>query len=211
MRRHHIARETECGQLVIDRTVARLHGKHPVQVPLDFGKEVRELPVCWDIPFEPFEIFREMFVQREKRVGGDSRVHNVLAVIAGIVPALRAFDGTIRPRGIVERHILVQVSCSTFPLPCVLFFEGQRRTLVVEPLGSSLEYILVGFLFHDEVLAEYVPAHLHAIFTGFLELGKIDKLHVLATSIPYRCGLRSCREHRFPGSVLDNNVTGTFD
>ena len=50
LRRHHIAREPERSELVIDAAVACLHGEHPVQVPLDFGKQVREGTVGRNVP-----------------------------------------------------------------------------------------------------------------------------------------------------------------
>ena len=41
LRRHHVAREPEGSELVVDAAVTCLHGEHPVQVPLDFGEQVR--------------------------------------------------------------------------------------------------------------------------------------------------------------------------
>ena len=35
--RHHVARETERGKLVVDAAIRSLHGKHPVEIVLDFG------------------------------------------------------------------------------------------------------------------------------------------------------------------------------
>ena len=88
LRWHHIARETERSEFVINAAVASLHGEHPIQVPLDFGKQIRERSFGGDVPLERLEISREMFVQRKERVSRDAGVHDIAAVIARIVPAL---------------------------------------------------------------------------------------------------------------------------
>ena len=131
--RHHVTRESKCGQLVVNTTIGSLHGKHPVKIPLDFGKQVRQVAFGRNIPLERLEIIGEMFVKRKERIGGDTRVHDVAAIVAGIVPTLARIDrsrGTCRA---MEPGSRVRMSCGTFPLIGVSLIQSHGGSLIVIP------------------------------------------------------------------------------
>ena len=66
--RHYIAREFESRHLMENSPVGILHGKHPIQIVLDFGEKIRKASFGRDVPLERVEIGREMFVQRKERI-----------------------------------------------------------------------------------------------------------------------------------------------
>ena len=183
LRGHHVAREPEGSELVVHAAVVCLHGVHPVQVPLDFGKQVREGAICRDVPLEALEVIREVLVQRKQRVGGNARVHDVTTVVAGIVPALARIDGA-RTSGIMEFHRGVRMARRTCPLARIARLEGHGGALVVEPLGGPLEHGLESIVGNLQVLTEGAPAHLDGIGSRGLQVRKVHELHILPARIP---------------------------
>ena len=152
-----------------------------------------------------------MLVEAQKRVGGNTRVHDVLAIVAGIVPALGAVEGAAPARGgAMERNIVVEVARAAFPLARILFFQGHGGSLVVEPLQQGLRHVAEGIVSNFQVLADLLPVHLDGVRSGSLKFGEIDELHALAATVPVRGGGRRHREHRLAGLVDKFDVSAAL-
>ena len=211
LRRHHITRETERSEFVVNATIASLHGEHPIQVPLDFGEQIRERSFGGDIPLERLEVSREMFVQRKKRVSRDAGIHDIAAIVACIVPALAGIN---RPRGarrIVKFNGCVRMACSTVPLARILLFQSHRGTLVIEPLDRRLENFFVRLRFHHKIGTEHIAAHLDAVLARFGEFRKIDELDILTTCIPERGRFRCDGEHNLTCGIYEIHIAVRID
>ena len=141
-----------------------------------------------------------MFVKREKRVGGNARVHDVAAVVASIVPALGRIDGA-RTRRIVEIHSRIRMARRTAPLARITGFQSHGRTLVIEPLDGTLEHGFKSIVGNFQVLAESAPAHLDGVGPGGLQVRKIHELHVLPARIPVAGRLRGHLERRLARGI----------
>ena len=209
--RHHVAREAERGKLVVNATVTCLHGKHPVQIPLDFGEQIRQAAFGRNAPFSRLEEFREVFIKRKERVGSNARIHNVATVIAGIVPALARIDGARRSGRIVELGRCIRVARGTRPFASILAFKSHRCALVIEPLDGRLVNVGKSVVLDHQILAERLTAHLDGVLAFSRQLGEIYQLHILAAGIPERSCSRRHRKHGFARSILNLDVAGTTD
>ena len=196
---------------MVDAAVRSLHGEHPVEIVLDFGKQIWEGAFGRDVPLERLEILREVFVKREERVGRDARVHNVTTVVASIVPALAGIDRTRSTRRIVKFSSRIRVAGCAGPLACILAFESHGSALVVEPLDGSLDDIFVRLGFHDEVGTEHIAVYLDAVLARFGKLGEIDELDILTARIPVRCGLRRHGENDLAGCIHEIHAAVSID
>ena len=196
---------------MVDATVRSLHGEHPVEIVLDFSKQIREGAFSRDVPLERLEILWEVFVKREERVGRDARVHNVTAVVASIVPALGRIDRARSTRRIVKFGSRIRVAGCAGPLACILAFESHGCALVVEPLDGSLDDFFVRLGFHDEVGTEHVAVYLDAVLARFSELGEINEQDILTARIPVRSGLRRHGENHLTGSIHEIHAAISID
>ena len=196
---------------MVDATVRSLHGEHPVEIVLDFSKQIWEGAFSRDVPLERLEILWEVFVKREKRVGRDARVHNVTAVVASIVPALAGIDRARSTRRIVKFGSRIRVAGCTSPLASILAFESHGCALVVEPLDGSLDDFFVRLGFHDEVGTEHIAVYLDAVLARFGKLGEIDELDILTARIPVRCSLRRHGENDLTGCIHEIHAAVSID
>ena len=209
--RHHITRELERREFMINHPVRSLHGKHPVQVVLNFGKQIRQIAFGRDVPLERLEVIREMFVKRKERVSRDTRVHNVAAIVARIVPAFARFDCSRTARRIMKRNSRIRMARIAFPLACILLFESHGRTLVIVPLERGLCDIFKNLVCNFQIRAEHLPALLDAVRARSLQFREIDELYALTARTPLRSGLRRHREHRLSGGIYNFNIATAFE
>ena len=195
---------------MVNAAICSLHRKHPVQIVLDFGKQVRQGTLGRNIPLERLEIFRKMFVKRKERVGGNARIHDIATVVTGIVPALGSIDGPRCTRRIMELSSRIRMASSTFPLSRIGFFKRHRSTLVIEPLERSLHHIFVSLARNLQVGTERLSAHLDGIGSGILQFRKIDQLHILSALIPVRRHGRGHRQNGLTARIRDFHIAATF-
>ena len=128
---------------MVHTAVLVLQGQHPVQVVADFFEQFRVLrEFARNVPGKRIKVLREVLVGLEQGKNGNAGIHDVLAVVAGIVPAARRIDdlaGALAAShlvGTVNDHLVVHVARGTRPLARILRFERHARTLVVEPLEA---------------------------------------------------------------------------
>ena len=218
---------------MVNTTVLVLHRKHPVQIPADFFEERRHLrEFTRDVPLERIHESREVFIKFQKRKHGNARVHNVLAVITGIVPAALRLDnlrvsllGSGLALGLrnnrcrrqirtVNSHAIINMACRTSPLACIARIESHTCTLVVEPLEGGLRQIFVNVLAnHDRVADIAIPKQ--AVCARLLDRRNIVRLDFFATVVPIVDHRGFERKHRVARHVADFErvrvVTGDDD
>ena len=178
-----------------------------------------------NIPGKRIRILREVLVDLEQGPHGNARVHDVLAVVARIVPAARGIEhkrlrvlrhvlraGRLGKRlrrhriAPVNNHLVIHVARGACPLARILRQKRHARTLVVEPLGGSLEHVLERVILDHQILAEYLAAHLDGILACGLEFREIHELNILPARIPVRCCPRSHGKGRLAGRVHDFDI-----
>ena len=122
-------------------SVLILHVEHPVKVPTDFFQNERKVRhFAWNIPHKLICIGGIVFIKIEQCRNGNSRIHNVLSVVAGIVPAFGGADGTLFA---VDQNLRIGVARCASPFACILGIERGARTLEIEPLECGLRDIFV--------------------------------------------------------------------
>ena len=231
--RHRARAELERRELVVNTTILVLHRKHPVQIPADFFEERRHLrKFTRDVPLERIHECREVFIKFQKRKHGNARVHNILAVVTGIVPAALRLDNlrvgllgsglalglrnNCRRRQIrtVNRHAIVDVASRTSPLARIARIESHARTLEIEPLESSLRQIFVNVLANHNRVAD-ITVSVQAVRARLLDRRNIVRLDFFATVVPIVDHRGFERKHRVPSHVADFErvcvVTGDDD
>ena len=231
--RHRAGAELERRELVVNTTVLVLHRKHPVQIPADFFEECRHLrEFTRDVPLERIHECREVFIKFQKRKHGNARVHNVLAVVTGIVPTALRLDNlrvsllgsrlalglchNCRRRQIrtVNRHAIVNVASGTSPLTCITRIESHACTLVVEPLEGSLRQIFIDVLANHDRVAD-IAVSIQTVRARLLNRRNIVRLDFFAAIIPVIDHRSFERKHRVARHVADFErvrvVTGDDD
>ena len=203
---HHITWELERRNLVIHATIGSLHGQHPVQVPLDFGKQIRESSLGRNIPLERIEILREVFIKRKERISRNTRVHDIATIVTSIIPALGGVDGSRLTRRTMELHRSIGMACGQLPLAGILFFQCHRGTLVIIPLKRSLGHIFISLSANLQIRTEHLAAHLDRICTRHIQFREVYQLNTLTTCIPIRTCLRGHRQNSLPRSIGNFNI-----
>ena len=136
-----------------------------------------------------------MFVEAQERVGRDTRIYDILAIVACIVPALGTIDGTTSPcRGTMERNSLVGVARGALPLARIRLFERHGGSLVVEKLKKALGDGIKCLVLYLQVLANFLTIHLDAVCPRSLKFGEIHELNALTAAGP--CGRRRRRDRK---------------
>ena len=218
---------------MVNTTVLVLHRKHPVQIPADFFEERRHLrEFTRDVPLKRIHECREVFIKFQKRKHGNARVHNVLAIVTGIVPATLRLDNLRvsllgsgfalglrndrRRRQIrtVNSHAIVNVACRTCPLACIARIESHTCTLVVEPLEGSLRQIFVNVLANHDRVAD-IAVSVQTVRARLLDRRNIVSLDFFAAIVPIVNHRSFERKHRVARHVTDFErvriVTGNDD
>ena len=181
---------------MIDAAIACLHRKHPVQIPLDFGKQVRQVAFGRDIPLERIEVIGEMLVKRKERVGGNARIHGIATIVARIVPTLRRIDGSRCTRRTMQLDRRIRMARRTFPLARIGFVKSHGGTLVVVPLEGSLRHLFESLVGNLQVRTKNLTADLDGIGSGNLQVREIHQLHILTARAPIGGRRRSRRKNR---------------
>ena len=143
--RHHKAFEVRGGQLMIHASIVRvLHGKHPLQVIHDLIQQVGCLvPTLRDIHLQRIVIDFVLLVAIEHNADGEGGVHDILVIVACIIPPIRrrndcSFGATWRNRRRMNHHLSVGMTSWASPLSCILRLDGHSCTLVIKSLDGSL-------------------------------------------------------------------------
>ena len=208
--REYATAKLERRHLMVNAAILVLHGKHPVQVVANFFKKLRILcKFARNVPGERIGILREVLVNFEQSPYGNAGVHDVLAVVARIVPAASRLDclaGTLAASYFVctiDNDMIVHVARSAGPLARILRFKRHARTLVIEPLEGSLHQVCIDILPHDNRGAHILAATEQAVGSRSLDGGNIECLHFLTAVIPVVDHRGIQLKHRLAVQVAD--------
>ena len=176
---------------MVDTAVLVLHGKHPVQIVAHFFEDLGILrKFTRNIPGQRIQVLREILVGLQQCKHGDAGVHDILAVVARIVPAtvgLNRLAGALAARHLVravDNHLVVLMAHRTRPLACIFRRKRHARTLVIEPLEGCLHEVVIDVLSDDNRGTHIFAPTEQAIRSRSLQRRNIESLHFFATVIP---------------------------
>jgi len=109
-----------------------LHGLHPIEIPFDLAQHVGHGDSgLRNIQFHVLQAGAIHLIGPQQGAGGDSRVHHVAAVIAGIVPTLCGSVGAgLAGRGMIRAFQMTGVMFVAGIVGCEI--HGDAATLAVE-------------------------------------------------------------------------------
>ena len=207
---HDHAGELLGSELVENATVGILHGGHPIEVPADFVKDVRHVVAAFgNVQIESIEVRLVLLVELQERIGRNAGIHDVLAVVTGVVPALGSADGRIGgfvTGGGVVLDGSIRVACRTGVDAGVFFFEGGRGSLEVEELEGALGDVFVGVVIDNDGVADFFVADEDAVGAGDVQFGEVHERGALAGRFP---GLRfgsGYGQYGFTFGILEDDL-----
>ena len=175
---HDETLEVRCRQLMINTTISRvLHGEHPLQIIHQFVQEVGRLVVALrDIHLDGIELRLVHLVGIKHDTNGKCRIHNVLVIVASIIPAPRRGNDrscrtTFRCCRRMHFHLRVGMSQRTSELPCILGINRHTRTNQIERLDGCLRQLLQRLWLNRERSREFT--RFHRVFSRFCQSRKI--------------------------------------
>ena len=176
---------------MVNAAILVLHGEHPVQIVAHLFEDLGILrKFARNVPFKRIQILREILIGLQQRKHRNAGIHDILAVVARIVPATIRLDrlaGPLATRdliGTIDNHLVVLVPRGTRPLARILRFQRHTRTLVVEPLEARPYQVIVNILAHDNRGAHIFATTEQSVSPRLLQRRNIESLHFLATVIP---------------------------
>src|SRR5439155_20470466 len=163
-----------------------LHLQHPVEVPARLAEQVGDGAARFgDVEPHRADPAGEDLVGPEQLAGGDARVHDVLAVVAGIMPAPRRLDGAARARGRVHEGVGIRRARRvTGGMAVAGIGRGQvhRRsaTLPVEGAHREIEDLRVDVRGDVELVAGAHAGDVQIEGAGLIDDGEVRDAHRVA-------------------------------